>query len=158
MHRYTGEQRLLQRNPQARCHCQQSSVLFRHTSLSLLINMAEERTPEQLEQDAFEDKVAGQTVAVEIVDKLVDTCGEKLYEHYLKSREVPYSSRKVIKDVLEVVNWMYRGKDVGEMGALSINADDSRVAYNENEAVHKNETSDSNTPERWTAEPETLPW
>ena len=39
--------------------------------------------------------------------------------------------------MLEVVNWMYRGKDVGEMGALSINADDSRVAYNENEAVHK---------------------
>ena len=70
MHRYTGEQRLLQRNPQARCHCQQSSVLFRHTSLSLLINMAEERTPEQLEQDAFEDKVAGQTVAVEIVEQV----------------------------------------------------------------------------------------
>ena len=59
--------------------------------------------------------------------------------------------------MLEVVNWMYRGKDVGETSALSINPDDSRIACNENEAVHKNETSDSNTPERWTAEPETMP-
>ena len=80
--------------------------------------MAEERTPEQLEQDAIEDKIAGQTVAVEVVNNLVDTCGEKLYEHYLKSREVPYSSRKIIKDVLEVVNWMYRGKDTGEINIL----------------------------------------
>ena len=55
---------------------------------------------------------------MEVVNNLVDTCGEKLYEHYLKSREVPYSSRKVIKDVLEVVNWMYRGKDTGEINIL----------------------------------------
>ncbi len=134
--------------------------------------MAEERTPEQLEQDAFDDKVAGQTVAVEIVNSLVDTCGEKLYEHYLKSREVPYSSRKVIKDVLEVVNWMYRGKDAGEMNkfpeelsertqtVVNNNVNDNSEYNNNNDNNNNgsnNNDKDNIGKERWTAEQETMP-
>ena len=135
--------------------------------------MAEERTPEQLEQDAIEDKIAGQTVAVEVVNNLVDTCGEKLYEHYLKSREVPYSSRKVIKDVLEVVNWMYRGKDTGEINILqdevpaitktivdNVNDNNNNSNNNDNNSNNNNDSSNNNnssSKERWTAEQETMP-
>ena len=45
--------------------------------------MAEERTPEQLEQDAIEDKIAGQTVAVEVVNNHIYVYVEVLgYEKY----------------------------------------------------------------------------
>jgi hypothetical protein len=89
--------------------------------------------------ERFDEQSAGQTAAVEILNQVVDTCGTKLYEHYLKAREVPYSSRKVMKDIMEVVNWMYFAKDPGEC------------------MVDSNEEGGEATGALWSAEEEPIP-
>ena len=52
---------------------------------------------EEEEVQEFDDKLAGQEVSVEIVNALVDACGKKLYEHYLKAKSILQNELKLIE-------------------------------------------------------------
>jgi hypothetical protein len=55
----------------------------------------------------------GEEIVFDIIDGLVDRCGEVLYEHYLRKKQIPYATKNCLKDVFESLTTVYLDRDFG---------------------------------------------
>jgi hypothetical protein len=55
----------------------------------------------------------GEEIVFDIIDGLVDRCGEVLYEHYLRKKQIPYATKNCLHDVFESLTTVYLDRDFG---------------------------------------------
>ena len=76
--------------------------------------VAKPLTQAEFEDGFLESANTAQEIALEIINNVVASGAEILFDHYLESKVIPYTARRALNDAVRIVSWGYVRCDSGQ--------------------------------------------